>query len=199
MNCKFDDLFLIPKTIRALTQLDLSKRTGRLYRKYSRKYFRRFYDRYIDQEGIDELLGQQYEFTELNAFKRIYITTCERFNNSVTPFCELVPMKSLQRIIDSYLDQSNNVVGVHIRRTDSKKSIQYSPTSKFIDLMRSEIDENNEVKFFIATDSPEEEQQLKEAFPDRIMTHCKVSLNRNDTRAIQDALVDLYCFHDVAN
>ena len=93
-------------------------------------------------------------------------------------------MKSLQRIIDSYLDQSNNVVGVHIRRTDSKKSIQYSPTSKFIDLMRSEIDENNEVKFFIATDSPEEEQQLKEAFPDRIMTHYKVSLNRNDPRAI---------------
>jgi len=46
--------------------------------------------------------------------------------------------------------------------------------------------------FFLATDSPEEEQDMKKLFGDRIITFAK-KLDRNNPEAIQDALVDLLC------
>jgi hypothetical protein len=59
--------------------------------------------------------------------------------------------------------------------------------------MRQELDEHADTRFFLATDSPAEEERLQQEFPGRIIMHPKTSLKRHDPRAVQEAMVDLYC------
>lgn len=82
---------------------------------------------------------------------------------------------------------------MHIRRTDHLASATKSLTSQFVSEIKKEAERNPDMMFFLATDSPEEERTLKSFFPGRIVTYAKSSLDRDDPRAIKDALVDLYC------
>lgn len=85
-----------------------------------------------------------------------------------------------------------NTIGLHIRRTDNLKAIQYSPTSLFFEKVKEELDTNPQVRFYLATDDPQEERAFVEKFGNCILIHRKHSLNRNNPVAIKDALVDLY-------
>lgn len=86
----------------------------------------------------------------------------------------------------------NNVIGIHIRRTDNEMSKQFSPTSLFIDEIAKEIELDPDIKFYLATDDPKEEEIFKEKFGDKIIVYKKTSLDRNDPLAIRDAVIDLY-------
>jgi hypothetical protein len=78
-------------------------------------------------------------------------------------------------------------VGVHIRRTDNKKSIQESPFSGFVQAMRK----IKKGYFYLATDDAMIASKLMKTFPDRI--HCHETLrNRNTVEGIQEAVVSLY-------
>jgi hypothetical protein len=78
-------------------------------------------------------------------------------------------------------------VGVHIRRTDNKKSIQESPFSGFVQTMRK-------IKngyFYLATDDAMTATELMQIFPNRI--HCHETLrNRTTVEGIQEAMISLY-------
>ncbi|WP_242926092.1 hypothetical protein [Pontibacter vulgaris] len=87
---------------------------------------------------------------------------------------------------------NNNTIGIHIRRTDNQKSIEYSPTTLFIEKMMKEIDNNKNTNFFLATDDLATENELKRIFGNKIITYEK-ELNRNSKKGIVDAVVDLYC------
>ena len=84
-----------------------------------------------------------------------------------------------------------NACGVHLRRTDHKRAIKRSPTSLFIEKMEEDIRRDPSVKFYLATDDPEEEAYFKERFGDRIMTYSKRSLDRNTKTGMEDAVLDL--------
>jgi hypothetical protein len=58
--------------------------------------------------------------------------------------------------------------------------------------MKAKFELNYNAKFFIATDSPEEETQLRYAFLERIIVYEKRALDRDAPLATQDALIDLY-------
>jgi hypothetical protein len=49
------------------------------------------------------------------------------------------------------------------------------------------------VKFVVATDFLEVQQELENIFPGRIIIHNKSSLDRSSPAAIRDAVIDLYC------
>lgn len=59
--------------------------------------------------------------------------------------------------------------------------------------MNEEIRAKSNTVFFVATDSREEEENLRRLFPGRIISHRKRSLDRNSPDGIKDAAVDLYC------
>jgi hypothetical protein len=94
-------------------------------------------------------------------------------------------------VINRYKDE--NMIGIHIRRADNKLANSYSPIEDFKDHMKKEIDFDKNIKFFVATDDPQSENILKDMFPNKVVTHSKTSLDRNDPLAIQDAVIDLYC------
>lgn len=152
------------------------------------------YKKVIYADELNRLLEQNFNFQELTGFESVYIQTYRRFFQLESPFYQFKPTPDLQDTIDSYAHTfHDSTVGVHIRRTDHRRSILNSPTHKFIEFMQAEIEQNSNTRFFLATDSPEDERLLKKTFPGRIIIHPKQSLDRNSPQAIQDALVDLFC------
>ncbi|WP_157259985.1 hypothetical protein [Chamaesiphon minutus] len=208
LNCRFEDLFELPTSIdkieqpqtsdllnRAVEKLYRTKIGGLIQNFYLKDVFKSF-DLVLTYDRMDRYHNLHYRdcnFPELTAAKRAYITTPHSFYPAARPFRDFVPVKRLQQIIDEYSQNFDRVVGVHIRRTDNRQSSAASSTAGFIELMQAEIQKDDRTKFFVATDSELEEHNLKLMFPDRIVTYPKQSLDRNNPKAIQDAVIDLYC------
>ena len=208
LNCRFEDLFDLPPSIDRIVQFDTSDRLSRFVEKIYRtkiggiiqslyfKYVLRSFDLVLTYDRMESYHARDYlgcDLPQLTADKRVYIATVHRFYPSKRPFIAFVPVERLQKIITKIAENFDNVIGVHIRRTDNRQSLAYSPTTAFIELMQAEICVDSNTKFFVATDSQLEEEQLRQAFPDRIVTYQKQSLDRDDPAAIEDAVIDLYC------
>lgn len=85
-----------------------------------------------------------------------------------------------------------HTIGVHIRRQDNELAKQYSQTSVFVEMMKEAVADDAGTRFYLSTDCPETEAYLRQIFGARIISREK-SLDRNDSSAIKDALVDLFC------
>jgi hypothetical protein len=85
-----------------------------------------------------------------------------------------------------------NTIGLHIRRTDNANAVKYSPTSLFFAKVEEELKATPQIKFYLATDDPNEEKTFIDRFGESIIIYQKHSLDRNNPIAIKDALVDLY-------
>lgn len=154
----------------------------------------RKYERVLYLDEIRQLAREGFDFTVLSRHRSIYLQGCIRFLNSPPALDRFRPVDEINRVIEEVTSSfSPPTIGIHIRRTDHAISVTESPTSQFVSEMKKEIERNPEAMFFLATDSPEEERRLKSFFPGRNVTYKKSSRDRNDPRAIKDALVDLYC------
>jgi hypothetical protein len=123
-----------------------------------------------------------------------YIFTWEHFYPADEYFQLFKPAPELQKRIDDVTkDFTEDMVSVHIRRTDQVTSIAHSKTENFIALMEKEIQANPEVKFFLATDDKDEEALLRKTFPGRIVSNENRTLRRDSLDGMYDALLDLYC------
>ena len=191
-NCKLSKLFTDSQEITYLLEVR-NKTFIKFINQFSPVFFSRFNNCYLDQEKIKKIQGDKSEFEKLSLHKTVYIRTFSRFYQipSLHAFSSFQPRRCLQKIIDSY--KVNDFIGVHVRRTDNKQSIMFSPLNEFIDCMKNEVEKNNNVKYFLSTDCPFVEAELRDIFQDKIVSHRKTSLNRNNPHAIKDALVDLYC------
>jgi hypothetical protein len=201
LNCGFDELFVVPKSVEKFQQhdqyYDPSNRVARFQNKLSKEMAKKlaffYYEKSFTNQDITKLINQEYNFEDLASYKRIFLLASRRFYSSTHPFQEFRPVESIQKVIDSYTKNFNHTIGVHIRRSDNVKAIEHSPIEKFISLMEKEVSNNQNVTFFLATDSTNEESLLKARFPGRIIAHSKESLSRTNPQAIHDALVDLFC------
>ena len=138
-------------------------------------------DAYVNAYCKDKLSENLQRFKN----KKVLVQTCENITGTND--------YSMFRSVIIPTIKTENCIGVHIRRTDNEASCAYSPTSLFVDRMQKAMDADNRIKFYLATDSPEEETVLNTRFPGRLITTPKRSLDRNNQQAIEDALVDLYC------
>lgn len=190
INCKFSDLFDIPEQINTLTEIKIGLRILRVsLEQLADIYFSNFNN--CDLKYLADLSENTGLFDRISAADKVYIRTSQPFYPPAAPFKRFVPSRGLQKEIDFY--RGENMVGVHMRRTDNVKSTMHGPLQKFIERMHEEIDKDQRVRFFVATDDPQEENNLRRIFKDKIITHKKRSLDRNDPLAIQDAVIDLYC------
>ena len=129
------------------------------------------------------------EWTKELANKNLVICACHDITKD-SDYSIFKPIDSIKK--RNPIGISDNVIGIHIRRTDNEKSVSCSPTGLFVQKMHEEIKDGEDVKFFLATDDPQEEALLKERFGNRIIINPKTSLDRNNPIAIQEALLDLY-------
>ncbi len=209
LNCRFEQLWTIPTSVHQINQVKknslLARSIAKLYRTKVGEKIQKYYLKRIvkscdlvlthNQMEIYKSENYQYcDFRKLTCNRRVYITTEHQFYHSDThrPFKDFNLIPELQEVSDALLPH-NNIIGVHIRRTDNTQSLQHSTTKRFIELMQSEVELDNDVSFFVATDSPMEEANLKLIFGSRIISLKKESLDRNEACAIQAAAIDLYC------
>ena len=125
--------------------------------------------------------------------RRCYIATEEHFYPADS--YELFrPLPELQRKIDAIISLfSSYTVGVHIRRTDNLPSIGKSSTTAFVSAMLKELENNPNTIFYVASDDESEESNLRNLFPDRILSNSNKELSRGSLQGMQDAVIDLYC------
>jgi hypothetical protein len=124
----------------------------------------------------------------------LVIDTHERFFRDDEDYRGFRPTAEIRKRVEGYSLTEGNVIGVHIRRGDSKPSWIYSPTRSYIESMRSKCEADPSTRFFVASDSAEAEDVLEREFPGRIIRQPKKSYARDDPEGIKHAMVDLYCF-----
>ena len=122
-----------------------------------------------------------------------YVASCFRLFEEKHLYRSFIPIGSIQDKIDSLSDNFENVIGLHIRQTDLKVAIVNSTMEKFEERINGEIEKNENVKFFLATDSQKVESALIAKYPGRIIKQEISSYSRNVDSGIQDAVVDLFC------
>lgn len=103
-----------------------------------------------------------------------------------------VPQKEIRDKIDKVTKDFNNVIGLHIRRTDHIHAVNRSTDELFIEIMNKEIEQDNSVKFYVATDDVKVVEKLREVFGDRII-HPELVLSRTSVEGMKDAVLDLFC------
>lgn len=197
LNCPFSDLFDKPNDFE-IYQYSLNSFRRRI-RDHSGKLLRKVgikipfgYDLYLFNDDILALKRKGADLNKLiSSTKSVYIHTVHHFFDS--DFKDFKPEAKLLQIINSFVKgYGEYTVGVHVRRKDNQMSIRYSPLEGFIRQMKEEVDHTPEVTFFLATDSSDVENELREVFKERIITRTK-ELDRNTAHGISDALIDLYC------
>lgn len=192
LNCRFDELFVPPASLAKIVEIDLHSRLGGLTRSVLIALRSRFGSHWYDQTRIEAALNAGADLSQEFLGKRVVVETCSAFCQ-VDSFHRFVPVPALARAVAALAQGLGDRVGVHLRRTDNEKSRCGSPTPLFVQSMRELLESGRCTGFFLATDAPDEEFLLREAFPGLIVSHPKVSCDRDDPAAIKDALIDLYC------
>lgn len=86
---------------------------------------------------------------------------------------------------------AEEMIGVHIRRTDNTASIQQSPIELFYQKLDQDIKENDQAGIYLATDSEEVKKAMKERYGKRIFSSDKQA-DRGSLEGIRDGVADMY-------
>jgi hypothetical protein len=124
--------------------------------------------------------------------REVFIRSNSRLHCVAGMYDCFVPTGEAREILDTLHAKLKNCVGVHVRRTDNANAIKFSSLECFVSEMRNEVERDRDVRFFLASDSPEVSCRLKQEFGDSVWTYDKRAYSRDDPKAIVDALVDLY-------
>ncbi|WP_405381802.1 hypothetical protein [Maribacter sp. LLG6340-A2] len=148
--------------------------------------------RVLDQNFIDKITPIIKDAVNIN--DNLYINCCYRVAQLNSNYDYLKPTKSISQKIKSIsANFSKTMVGLHVRRTDHVASKALSSNDKFKKVVDAEIKNNAEVKFYLSTDDPVFKDDFIKAYPNKIITNDVNSYDRNNSLAIQDAVVDLFC------
>jgi hypothetical protein len=194
LNCSYYDLFepidgIIIKEYNYIprwNKLALRTRAKKLTDAYSS------FDLQFADEEIKKLKGLKSDMVKLiiNAHS-VYIDTCQHFYGDESFLAYLKPVALLTAEIERRVAIiSSNYVGVHIRRGDNQNAINVSKREIFIAMMKEQITQEADTKFFLATDDRQEVKVLKQVFGDRIIYFAS-GLKRNKPKHIAQALIDL--------
>lgn len=206
LNCKFTDIFEVPKGIEIKETVGFDKFNlqsyQEIYNSFNPNHYRwswfnkimgkeRQMERLYYAKEIERLLESDKVF-QSKPSKSLYLSYFGRFTETRGKLYRFQPKAEIGQQVEEMMDEfKGKPIGIHIRRSDHQLSIQNSPTSLFM----KKIDEqygNSEYQLFLSTDSQEEKQLLKKKYGDRLMTR-DINFSRNDKFGVIDAVIDLYC------
>jgi len=110
---------------------------------------------------------------------------------------KLTPIKVIRNIVENFSNAYNvkNLVGVHIRRDDfkmrGKNDSDVASDELFIERMNELIQEDNNTKFLLCTDSQEVEDKFINEFPNKIIVYKKKNRDRTSKITTQQGLIDM--------
>lgn len=88
--------------------------------------------------------------------------------------------------------EKEDIVGVHIRRTDHTKCIKMSPLDLFMEKMDEMIEINFKICFFLATDDEDTQKELINKYGNRIIVQNKI-WGRDSVDGMKSGIVDCLC------
>jgi hypothetical protein len=159
-----------------------------------RKYY------YALQYNDDDLRMAEFDRDHLASWKdrsgNILIISCKRFfwsDNYLASLALLRPRRDIRDYIYSITGLwKDNIIGVHVRRADSKESISRSPLEAFEKIMSEELARDPAVRFFVSSDEESTIEHFTREFGQyRIMTRSRI-LVRDSLAGMKDACVDLF-------
>lgn len=132
-----------------------------------------------------------YSFSVLQNYnkKNLAIKTCHDFENVKLGLNYLNPSNTILEYFNK-VRTPENMIGIHIRRSDNLVSIRYSPLSLFLEKIDFEISINPAVKFYLSTDDSNIGNTLCKKYPNNILFNNKI-LDRNSELGIIDAYLDM--------
>ncbi len=196
-NCAFHDLFKPSPTLE-VAPFWYSKIADLLHATPFKKT-RRTAVQTINQQDLGKT-NYLIHTDSLERYQSIHFQSCysdfmpahlsaEDYDQRVTYYLnKLDPITLLQKRLFAL---PPSTVGVHVRRTDNKNSIDVSTLDRFIECMKTCLLEQPETTFLLATDDADVESHLHEVFPRKIITFKKWAYDRGQKVAIQEALIDL--------
>ncbi|MBL7728659.1 MAG: hypothetical protein JNM68_13270, partial [Dinghuibacter sp.] len=150
---------------------------------------------FFDNQGTSNVAAMGLTVEQIKKIsdkKKVYISTGHAFFPSPYRYEYFVPTEAIARMVNGFLEGKDKpTAGLHIRRTDHAAAIAESGDELFEAVVRKELERNPAATFFLATDSPESEQNLKNRFGHAVYTHPK-TWGRDSEQGIIDAAVDLY-------
>lgn len=135
----------------------------------------------MDDSEIEKLQGHIY------IISGGFVSNCYSLKELFVPTIEI--QEQINRLRSQY---SENVFGIHIRRTDNKRSIQKNEIDDYLRFMDQKIETCPDVKFYLATDSMDVKRLMINRYGDMIVFH-KAMLERTSVQGMKDAVVDLWC------
>jgi hypothetical protein len=189
LPAEFDDLFINIKVLKALVYNTSSIKNLFLPKVIKVLTKQKIFSEhkihsYIEQGG--DMVSLVNSHTVFN-FKS-YLNVCYTSKG----YDVFEPVKRMQDQIDELTAKfDNNTYGVHIRRSDNKESISYSPDELFLEEIRSVIAINPLSLFYIASDDLDIKKLLIAEFGDKILTNMD-AVTRNSVEDIERAVVELY-------
>ena len=78
-----------------------------------------------------------------------------------------------------------------MRRGDHKYAIANNPLDMFVEKMQKRIDENPEVKFYLASDGADVIEYMQKHFPGRVIINEGAELSRKSKSGMENAIIDL--------
>lgn len=128
----------------------------------------------------------------IKAKSKLLLYSCHSMSNHYNLKNIFIPTNEIEAEIKDVTKAFNNTIGVHIRRTDNINSIQQSSNESFIKKLNQEIDLNNKVQFYLATDDIQVKKFFLKTYGDRIIT-CWDDIDRNTLKGMKSAVKDLFC------
>lgn len=154
------------------------------------QYF--FYDRRYYESELYARKSFDYYLDGIDRYNQVYMVECAAFYNNRNCGHYFRPIEIVETAIQRNLALLNSrMIGIHIRRTDSVDSIKYSPIDFFIKKMKEEIQRDEDVIFYVASDSMEDKKILKSIFGNKVYWGVE-QVSRNSVQGIRDAVVDLF-------
>jgi len=139
-------------------------------------------------KGVDDIL----EIISHNSV--IFFNTCEeiyQFDEGLRSIKIKSELVSRLDNISSNLNFDQDIIGVHIRRTDHNIAIKISPLFLFENILEKEFDENPNTRAYIASDDLEIINHFKENYKNKVVFISKV-FGRDTKEGIVDGLIELY-------
>jgi len=155
---------------------------------------RMLYDSHIYEQQVNDLKSANFDFCSWQRGKRCYMSCYQEFG---TPNAKLYgkifrPVAEVKKIIDGYRKRfSTYTIGMHIRRTDNRRSIELSPTSLFVEAIRREQQAHPDLRVFLATDSEEVKRELSKEFGERMIIPLAPA-DRGSADGIRNAVAEMW-------
>lgn len=135
--------------------------------------------------------GPLFDFRALRSERSTLLVTCDGFHDFAGGFAHFVPVDALRQAVAAQRARFGpRTLGVHVRRTDHLARLR-SPLEAFVERMESERAAQPDTSFYLATDAPEVEAELRRRFGADVLSR-PGCLDRSRPAAASDAVIDLW-------